>query len=98
MTVLGYRPHKAGDESVNMPVDQAIIPNRILDDFDTLEIVMKIKNETLRTALLNSEKIDVKLASEINNYLTNIKNLSLKIILSQYLRLGQPWRLMTDKR
>ena len=29
------RPHKPGDESVNVPVEQAIIPNRILDDSET---------------------------------------------------------------
>eukprot|EP00090_Calanus_glacialis_P001805 TRINITY_DN11337_c0_g1_i2.p1 TRINITY_DN11337_c0_g1~~TRINITY_DN11337_c0_g1_i2.p1 ORF type:complete len:186 (+),score=39.49 TRINITY_DN11337_c0_g1_i2:92-649(+) len=80
------RPHKSGDESVNVPVEQAVIPNRILDDSDTLEIVMKIKNETLRTALLNSETIDVKLAIEINNYLTNIKNLSLKVGMLVFLK------------
>ena len=86
MMILDCRPHKAGDESVNVPVDQAIIPNRMLDDSDTLEIAMKIKNETLRTALLNSETIDVKLASEINNYLTNIKNLSLKVGMLVFLK------------
>ena len=80
------RPHKSGDESVNVPVEQAVIPNRILDDSDTLEIAMKIKNETLRTALLNSDTIDVKLASEINHYLTNIKDISLKVGMLVFLK------------
>ena len=69
-----------------MPVEQAIIPNRILDDSDTLEIVMKIKNDTLKAAVLNSKTIDDKLASEISFYIKNDHTFSLKVGMMVFLK------------
>ena len=76
-----------GDEDVNVPAEQAIIPNRILDDSDTLEIVMKIKNESLKSEVLYSETIDDNLAGQIKTYLAKSQNLSLRIGMMVFLKL-----------
>ena len=81
-----HRPHTAGDQEVNTPVEEAIIPNRILDDSDTLELVMKIKNHTLKSAVLNSKIIDDNLAKEISHYLKNSNSFSLKVGMLVYLK------------
>ena len=81
------RPHMPGDEDVNVPAEQAIIPNRILDDSDTLEIVMKIKNESLKSEVLYSETIDDNLAGQLKTYLAKSQNLSLRIGMMVFLKL-----------
>ena len=81
-----YRPYKDGEENVNAPVEQAVIPNRMLDDSETLEIVMKIKNDTLKTAFLNSKAMDEKLANELQHYLQYNNNFSLKVGMLVYLK------------
>lgn len=47
---------------------------------------MKIKNETLKSAVLNSKIIDDKLAKEINHYLKNSNSFSLKVGMLVYLK------------
>ena len=70
-----------------MPVEQAIIPNRILDDSETMEFVMKIKNVSLKTAILSSKTIDSNLAAQIERYLETSKNLSLQVGMLVFLKL-----------
>ena len=80
------RPRMAGDEEVNTPVEEAIIPNRILDDSDTLDLVMKIKNQTLKSAVLKSQIIDDNLAKDIGQYLKNRNSFTLKIGMLVHLK------------
>ena len=73
------RPHQKGDVDVNVPPSKAIIPNRILHDTDALEIILQIRNDSLKSRILNSKNIDEKLAYEINIYNEKVQNLSLKV-------------------
>ena len=59
------RPHLPGDEDLSPPSDEAIIPNSMLVHTDILEIVMNIRNDSLRKAILMKEDIDFKKAAQI---------------------------------
>ena len=59
------RPHLPGDEDLSPPSEEAIIPNSMLAHTDILEIVMNIRNESLRKAILMKEDIDFTKAAQI---------------------------------
>ena len=60
-----HRPHVPGDEDLSVPADEAILPNSMLVHSDILEIVMNIRNESLRKLILSKEDIDYTVAVKI---------------------------------
>ena len=73
ITNLFFRPHVPEDEDLSVPTDEAILPNAMLNHSDILEIVMNIRNASLRKAILSKEDIDYMEAAKI---LMNEKNSS----------------------
>ena len=62
---LFFRPHAPGDEDLNVGSDEAIIPNAMLVHTDILEIVLNIRNASLRKDILMKEDIDFTIADEV---------------------------------
>ena len=50
-----------------MPADEATLPNAMLDHSDILEVVMNIRNATLRKAILLKQDINFTNAAQILN-------------------------------
>ena len=65
ITMCLHRPHVPGDEDLSVPTDEAILPNSMLVHSDILEIVMNIRNESLRKLILSKENIDYTVAVRI---------------------------------
>ena len=63
--ILLCRPHLPGDEDLTVPSNEAIIPNPMLNHSDILEIVLNIRNPSLRKAVLQKEDIDFDIAAKI---------------------------------
>jgi hypothetical protein len=68
MHLLLSRPQTLEDEDLSVPNDEAILPNAMLTHTDILEIVMNIRNASLRKAILLKQDIDyIEAAKIINN-------------------------------
>ena len=62
---LVYRPHLQDDKDLNIPPEEAIIPNPMLEHSDILEVVLNIRNPSLRKSILLKENINYDLADRI---------------------------------
>jgi len=63
--VYNLRPHLQEDEDLNIPPDDAIIPNQMLEHSDILEIVLNIRNPNLRKSILLKKDINYDLAANL---------------------------------
>ena len=61
------RPHIPGEEDLNPPPDQSILPNAMLNHSDILELVINIRNVSLRTEMLTKQDLNYIAADIIFN-------------------------------
>ena len=71
------RPQASGDEDLNLPAYEAILPPAMLEHSDILAVVMNIRNATLRKTILLKQDINYTKAAQILNKANQNKNFNI---------------------